>query len=144
MPSTESLMEMFATLILFALVAMLLLRIFNGVGEGEVAMGYAYPITQKIAFRINTLSASPQNETALLKIDPFKYRINFDVTNNYVECETDFFGSAKYGLFLFKDIHLVAPPTIDCITTDCLEKTLLMEKKVYGDGTVEITVGELP
>ncbi len=143
MPSTESLMEMFATLILFALIAMLLLTVFGKtVGGGEVPMGQAYPVTQKIVFRINTMSASLQNETAILKIDPFQYNITFDVNNNYVESKVKYFGDTKYGLFLFPDISLIAPDYIDCPHGECLPKNLVIEKKVYEDGPVEITVWE--
>ncbi len=141
MPSIEALMEMLATMILFVLIATIILQALLVAKGDEISFGHAYPMTQKIVYMINAISAGPQNESATLKISTFGYKIDFDEDNNYVECETNLFGNAKYGLFVFKDIELVAED-IDCISENCLEpKTLLFQKEVV-DGQVRITVSE--
>lgn len=145
MPSIEALMEMLATMILFVLIATVLLQAFLAVKDNEVSFGNAYQMTQKIVYTINALSAGPQNESATLSLNTAKYKIDFDEENNYVESETDLLGSAKYGLFVFKDIELVAQD-IDCISDPgkCPKsKTLLFQKEVLSNGNVKIKVSEI-
>lgn len=134
-------MEMLATLVLFVLVALLLFNIFEGYNKGEIAFGNAYPLTQKIVTTINMLSASPQNESAIITIKPFKFKLTFDTQNNYVESYVSFIGESEYGLFVFPDVHLIAND-IDCLTTDCTDKKILINKEVYGD-EIYVTVGEV-
>ncbi len=138
-------MEMLATLVLFALISLLLLQIFGGEDlGGKVAFAHAYPLTQKLASIINFMSASPQNESAIIAIEPFNYRITFDTDTNYIKSYVSFLGKSEYGLYLFPDIELTAPEEIKC--EGCKkEKKILIEKKVYGGkDKVEITVSELP
>lgn len=142
MPSVEKMMEMLATLVLFALIAIMLLSLFEGYGEGEISFGHAYPVTQKLVSMVNLLSASPQNESAILTIKPFKFKVTFDCENNYIESEVDFVGKSKYGLYVFSDINLIADD-IDCLDGKCAEKKILIDKKVYDNREINITVSEI-
>lgn len=145
MPSIEALMNMLATMVLFIVLASVLLMAYGTIRDNEISFGHAYPMTQKIAHTINSLSAGPQNESVVLKITALNYRIDFDLENNYVESEVEFLGNAKYGLFLFPNIELVAED-IDCISDSSLclgPKNLLLQKEVLDDNHVKITITEV-
>ncbi len=110
-------------IILASLLIILLLLIYPlgpiimGVqSTGEIAFGSAYSLTQRIVSAINLVSASPQNETVIIKLNPLKCKIDFYPDYSYVESEVEYLGKSNYGLFIFKDIKLTAPPSIDCNT----------------------------
>ncbi|MCK4634928.1 MAG: hypothetical protein KAT37_03575 [Candidatus Aenigmarchaeota archaeon] len=142
MPSIKDMMEMISTLVMFALIALLLLSVFGGEGD-DIAFANAYPMTQKLVSNINILSASPQNESIIFTIQPSKYKITFDIINNYIECETEFLGKNKYGMFVFRDIQLIASD-IECdLDAGCSIKKILVDKKIYSSGQIIIEVSEI-
>ena len=138
MASMEEMMDMLSTLILFLLIALLLMKVFGGGAANEISFGQSYVVTNKVVSMINIISASPQNETAVLKIEPFTFKIFFDMDENYVESEVDFLGGSEYGLYVFEDIDLIAldGEMLDCYTTPCTETIeIFFDKRVTDAGT---------
>lgn len=98
-------MIMVASLVLLLLLALSIAPLLGNTGE-EFAFGSAYSLTQRIVSTINILSASPQNETAVIEINPLTCNIMFYNDFLYIESEVEFMGKSSYGLHIFKDIEL--------------------------------------
>jgi len=137
MPSVEAFMVMLASLVLCLLVALFVFPFFTGVVE-EISFGGSYQMTQQVVSTINLLSASTQNESAIIKINPMDFTIKFD--GNYIESSVSFMGDGTYGSFIFPDINLNAPAEI---TGDSSAITKLLIKKEYINDEVYIDVSEI-
>jgi len=85
----------------------------------------AYPLTQRFITVINLLSASPEYESAEIKINPLNCTINF-YDNGYVETTVKTKKEkTSYGLFTFP-VNLDAPSQITCDPEN--EKTITIVK----------------
>lgn|GEM_PF-5255069 len=118
-----------ASLVLLLLIALSMGPLLGDVGE-KFAFGDAYSLTQRIVSVINILSASPQNETAIIELNPLTCNITFYRDFNYIESYVKFMGESRYGQHIFGNINLdltsLGSDTIECDSKNM--KKIFLEK----------------
>ncbi|UCG95625.1 MAG: hypothetical protein JSV92_01075 [archaeon] len=120
---TTYMMIMLAFLVIVLFIGLTLSPIAGELG-GKVSYVHAFAVTNRIVSLVNMMSASPQNESAVIIIQPVNCNITFynetsvyqDLNDNetlinaiYVESKMEWVKSSKSGLFFFSgDTKIVA------------------------------------